>query len=81
MSVGKLNPEIYFSAEQFSATEASSCATFEDSAPGVCAAHVSGALTLQLPDLKKPCDKLCVLGHTIAADLFMEAIQTGLFSK
>ena len=66
-------------AAQLVGTEAPLCATFEDGGAGVCAAHVSDALTLQVPDLKKPCDQLRALRHTIAPDLFTEAIQIGLF--
>ena len=43
--------------------------------------HVSGALMLQVPDSKHPCDRLRALGHKIAPDLFIEVIQIGLFGE
>ena len=78
MSIGKSTPEIYFGAAQLAGIEGSSCATFEDSTPGAHAANVSLTVTLQVTDLKQPCYQLRAIGHTIAADLFTEALQIDL---
>ena len=78
VSIVKPTPEIYFRAAQLAGIQAFSWATFEDSGPSVYAANVSDTVKLQVTDLKQPCYQLRALGHTIAPDLFTEALQIDL---
>jgi len=74
----KPSPEIYHRAAASIGLEPNCCAAFEDSDPGTTAAFLSGATTVQVPDLKQPSKKIRDLGHVIAPDLMTGATIVGL---
>jgi HAD superfamily hydrolase (TIGR01509 family) len=77
---GKPNPEIYLKAAGLAGCDAHECAAFEDSDPGTLAAVRSGALTVQVPDLRPPSVETLALGHLVVADLLTGARGIGLIS-
>jgi len=77
---GKPNPEIYLKAAGLAGCDARQCAAFEDSDPGTLAAVRSGALTVQVPDLRPPSVETLALGHLVVADLLTGARRIGLIS-
>ena len=77
---GKPNPEIFFKAADLAGYDPRECAAFEDSDPGTLAAVRSGALTVQVPDLRQPSAETLALGHLVAADLLTGARLIGLIS-
>jgi beta-phosphoglucomutase-like phosphatase (HAD superfamily) len=48
---GKPAPDIYLRAAAALGVLAANCGVFEDSEPGLCAAHASGARAVWIPDL------------------------------
>jgi len=77
----KPNPEVYHKVAGILGFEASECVVFEDSEVGTTAAVASGALTVQVPDLVPPSEKLLTLGHVVATTLLEGAEQVGLWGK
>jgi HAD superfamily hydrolase (TIGR01509 family) len=77
---GKPNPEIYLKAAGLAGFDARECAAFEDSDPGTLAAVRSGALTIQVPDLRPPSVETLALGHLVVPDLLTGARRIGLIS-
>jgi HAD superfamily hydrolase (TIGR01509 family) len=75
---GKPNPEIYIRAAGLAGCEARECVAFEDSDPGTLAAVRSGALTVQVPDLRPPSIETLALGHLVVSDLLTGARCIGL---
>ena len=51
---GKPAPDIFLTAAQRLGVAPANCMVFEDSEPGVEAAHAAGMLTILVPDLKQP---------------------------
>ena len=78
---GKPNPEIYLKAAGLAGHDACECAAFEDSDPGTLAAVRSGALTVQVPDLRPPSAQTLALGHVVANDLYAGALRIGLITE
>ncbi len=74
----KPSPEIYLLAAETIGVSANESAAFEDSEPGVRAAHAAGACVVQIPDLVPPSENLRALGHTIAPSLLHGAVSIGL---
>ena len=77
---GKPNPEIYLKAADLAGCDVRVCVAFEDSDPGTLAAVRSGALTVQVPDLRQPSAETLALGHLVVADLLTGAHRIGLIS-
>jgi len=77
---GKPDPEIYLKAAALAGYEPGDCAAFEDSDPGTLAAVRSGALTVQVPDLRPPSAQTLALGHVVADDLYAGALRIGLIA-
>ena len=77
---GKPNPEIFFKAADLAGCDVRVCVAFEDSDPGTLAAVRSGALTVQVPDLRQPSAETLALGHLVVADLLTGARRIGLIS-
>ena len=77
---GKPDPEIYLKAAALAGYEPGDCAAFEDSDPGTLSAVRSGALTVQVPDLRAPSAQTLALGHVVADDLYAGALRIGLIS-
>jgi HAD superfamily hydrolase (TIGR01509 family) len=77
---GKPDPEIYLKAAALAGHEPGDCAAFEDSDPGTLAAVRSGALTVQVPDLRPPSAQTLALGHVVADDLYAGALRIGLIA-
>lgn len=75
---GKPAPETYLTAASRMNTDITKCVAFEDSDLGTLAAVRSGALTVQVPDLKQPSDDTVALGHIIAPTLLEGALRAGL---
>lgn len=81
VSRGKPDPEIYHAAAAALSLTADACVAFEDSEPGVRAAHASGARVVQVPDIVAPSPDLRALGHLIAASLLDGAAAVGLWPR
>ena len=75
---GKPDPEIYCKAAALVGHDPHKCAAFEDSDAGTLAAVRSGALTVQVPDLRPPSPQTVALGHVVAKDLYAGALRIGL---
>ena len=75
---GKPDPEIYCKAAALVGHDPHNCAAFEDSDAGTLAAVRSGALTVQVPDLRPPSLQTVALGHVVAKDLYAGALHIGL---
>ena len=78
---GKPAPEIYHRAAASIGLEAQECAAFEDSDPGATAAIMSGARTVQIPDINAPAPPMLKFGHVIAPNLLEGAQLIGLFTS
>ena len=75
---GKPEPDIYLKAAATLGVNAQYCAAFEDSDPGALAAIASGAMVVQVPDIKPPSADLRTKGHVIAESLLAGAREIGL---
>jgi HAD superfamily hydrolase (TIGR01509 family) len=75
---GKPAPDIYLKAAKAIGVSAPTCAAFEDSDPGALAALASGAVVVQVPDVKPPSAALLARGHVIAENVFAGALHIGL---
>ncbi len=75
---GKPKPDIYHMAAKTIEVSASDCVAFEDSDLGALAAIRSGAVTVQVPDLKPSGLDVDIHGHVIATSLLDGARKTGL---
>ena len=78
VKLAKPAPDIYHLAAQSIGLNASDCAAFEDSDTGALAAHLSGATTVQVPDIKTPSAKIRALNHIIAPNIRSGAKTIGL---
>ena len=74
----KPDPEIYLSVAGKMGWEIRDCVAFEDSDVGAKAAIASGAVTVQVPDLRPVADEMHGLGHVIAPTLAEGARRIGL---
>ena len=75
---GKPAPDIYLHAAKALGVQAVYCAAFEDSDPGTQAAIASGAMVVQVPDVKPPNTALLANGHVIAESVLAGAQHIGL---
>ena len=75
---GKPAPDIYVKAAKELGADPAKCAAFEDSDPGALAAIASGAVVVQVPDMKQPGQNLRDNGHVIAKSLIWGARKVGL---
>lgn len=74
----KPHPEIYLTAAASIGIDPKKTVAFEDSEPGVRAAHAARACVVQVPDLIAPSDDLRALCHHIAPDVLSGARAVGL---
>jgi HAD superfamily hydrolase (TIGR01509 family) len=62
---GKPDPEIFLRAAERLAIDPQHCVVFEDSGPGIRAAHAAGMIPILVPDLVPPSDDVRQLAHRI----------------
>jgi HAD superfamily hydrolase (TIGR01509 family) len=62
---GKPDPEIFLRAAERLAINPQHCVVFEDSGPGIRAAHAAGMIPVLVPDLVPPSDDVRQLAHRI----------------
>lgn len=69
ISRGKPDPEIFLTAAQRLDVRPEECIVFEDSGPGIRAAHAAGMLAILVPDLVMPVDEVCRLAYRVCNSL------------
>ena len=69
VSNGKPDPEIFLLAAKRLGVTPAECVVFEDSAPGIRAAHAAGMIPVLVPDLAPPSADIMELAHRVYQSL------------
>ena len=62
-------PDIYLEAARRVGVPPGNCIAFEDSSPGLTAAHAAGTMAIMVPDILQPSDEICAKALHIAPDM------------
>ena len=82
MSVGRPNPDVYIKAARVAGTEATYLRPLNTAIRAhVRLTHSSGAMMVQVPDLKEASDQMYALWHTVALEFLSGARSIGLFGE
>ena len=66
---GKPHPAIFLKAAERLSVHPSNCVVFEDSPPGIQAAHAAGMIPILVPDLIQPPESIVKLAHRVFQSL------------